>query len=610
MSDETNTILEQLDHEERPLPANPLARAEALADLHFGIKTLRAEQRLALSHILRGDPQILATLPTGAGKTLLYALPALLFNGPVLVVSPLISLMRDQARRMNTANIPCCLFIAEQSEEERKHNYETLRSGQAKLIFVSPERLAMPSFLQRLAALRIPLAVIDEAHCVLSWGPWFRPEYAAIGTLLAAVKPAQIMALTATASRGGRAYIRDVVFNTERPVAEVVFPPLRKNIFLEARRVRSEDEKWEALVSFLREKQEGKSIVYFMLRKQCEEAVQRLRKSGIHAILYHAGMSAEARRQAESYVHATREKVVICATLAYGMGVDVAGVRSIAVYGFPSGIEEFFQMVGRAGRGGESAHAVLLWTGADPKKRMFQFEAAYPGPELLEAISAPLTYALRTQVWGKFLTHAEVTDALKLGEKTSERALTGILTALRVLGILQLPHPRTYYVELALSHNISIEDILLALPPGVTRRSKLLQAISRAAGEGFHQTRGATTLLPTHTLLDSARLTWEQCEEVLRHFAASEKVTWRLLSPEHLQEGVIIAGSMAQFRHGMQRYLKLRRCLSESLAELERLARSTGCRLASAHQFFAAHQKERLPRRCEQCDHCFGPSAP
>jgi ATP-dependent DNA helicase RecQ len=609
MSEETNTILERYEGAESSLGADPLARAEALACLHFGIKTLRAEQRLALSHILKGDPQILATLPTGAGKTLLYALPALLSESLVLVVSPLISLMRDQARRMTTANIPCCLFIAEQSEEERRLNYETLRSGKARLIFVSPERLAMPSFLQRLTTHRISLAVIDEAHCVLSWGPWFRPEYAAIGTLLAALKPAQVMALTATASRAGRAYIRDVVFNTDQPVAEVVFPPLRKNIFLEARRLHSEDEKWTSLVSFLKEKRNGKSIVYFMLRKQCEEAVQRLRKSGIHAILYHAGMSAEARRQAESYVHSTRENVVICATLAYGMGVDVAGVTSIAVYGFPSGIEEFFQMVGRAGRGGESAHAVLLWSGADPKKRMFQFDAAYPGPELLEAISAPLAYALRTQVWGKFLTHDELKAALKLGEKTSERALTGILTALRVLGILQLPHPRAHYVELAFARESSTESTLMALPPGVTRRSKVLQAISRTAGEGFHPTRGATTLLPIHSILDSARLSWEQCEEVLHHFAAAGTLTWRLLSPEQLQEGVIIAGSMTQFRLGMQRYLKLRKCLSDSLAELERLARTTNCRLASAHQFFAAHQKAPRPHRCEQCDLCFDPSA-
>ena len=174
-------------------------KCEKLLFQHFKVPLLRQAQRLVLES-LEHSQGVLATLPTGAGKTLLYALPALAMSGgPVLVICPLISLMRDQVRRMRDANITSVLFTSDQTEEERKQSYSLLFSGKVRLIFASPERLVLPSFSEALGKVGISMAVVDEAHCVVSWGLGFRPEYADLGKFLARLRPPKILALTATA---------------------------------------------------------------------------------------------------------------------------------------------------------------------------------------------------------------------------------------------------------------------------------------------------------------------------------------------------------------------------------------------------------------------------
>ncbi|MBX9837888.1 MAG: RecQ family ATP-dependent DNA helicase, partial [Silvanigrellaceae bacterium] len=357
-------------------------KCEEFAKKNFSLTSLRPAQREVLAQI-HDKKFVLATLPTGAGKTLLYSLPALFFEDkPVLVISPLISLMRDQERRMENANICCAVFTSEQSEEERKQAWKKIKTGEAKIIFASPERFVLPSFLNAISKMNLSMAVVDEAHCVVSWGHNFRPEYSEIGKYLSKLQLPRILALTATAGRNSRLDIIKKVFPENTNVFEYTSNPLGENIVVESNRVFSNAEQWEKLVQILQKTESNKTLVYFQSRLLCEESTRKLKKLKIHSVVYHAGLPKNERKNVEQYVQEATQKIVVCATTAFGMGVDVAGIQLVVVFGFPSNIEEFFQMLGRAGRSGEPSKGVLLWTGADPIRREYQFKSSFPEPSL------------------------------------------------------------------------------------------------------------------------------------------------------------------------------------------------------------------------------------
>lgn len=574
---------------------------EKLAKESFGVPSLRAAQRKVLTEIAT-ERDILATLPTGAGKTLLYTLPALTRDTPVLVICPLISLMRDQVRRMTEAGIPAVLFTSDQSEDERRAAWASFFSPAVRLIFASPERLVLPAFLRALTRRGVSMVVVDEAHCVASWGPSFRPEYARIGSLLQELNPRIILALTATASRASRRLITEQVFPAGRTVKEIVFSPLRENIRVECTRLRTEAEKWETLVALLQQNDFQRAIVYFPRRTLCDQSVKSLRRLKIHAVSYHAGLTREERRSVESYIHRSQQPTVICATQAFGMGVDLSGVTLVAVYGFPGSIEEFFQMIGRAGRGGEPSRGLLLWTGADPRKRDFHFEKSFPDSD---AVTDALTRISRF-----FPGHGnrdlvdEATLATNLQIDRADGRFTGFLAALRILGCLNTPSGHTSLLRVALTRNTVPRSVILSLPAGRTRRSLLWEALERLAEPGWADARGATLVVPMALLCEESRLGWGQCSEILAHHAQRNELTWELkeLNPGHAWH--LIHGSSSSAMAQVKSYLRVRVGFAESLAQLERLARTTGCRLAHAEHFFAARSGAQASTSCLRCDNC------
>lgn len=584
-----------------------VVECEKLAQKHFGIPKLRPLQKQALTKILSSHGGVLATMPTGSGKTLLYALPALLLEGEhILVVCPLISLMRDQVRRLESANIACALFTSDQSDVERSQNLELINCKRARVIFASPERLMLSSFVRMLLRLKIALTVVDEAHCVVTWGPSFRPEYAELKRIIQIINSPRVLAITATASRAGRDTIREKVFPTGMKVSEVIAPPLRDNIVVECLRTRTEQEKWDTLVEHIRLANSKRSIVYFSRRNLCSEAAFSLRKKGIHAVAYHAGLTREERRSVEVYAHESKERVVICATQAFGMGIDLAGVQLVVVFGFPSSVEEFFQMIGRAGRGGEPSKALLLWTGADPKKRHFQFENSFPPVKSLSEYINDLQKIFPIPPSRKVVTQENIASLIRIPKEKLEQRMPGIVTGLRMLGCLDMPIQNEHYLMLKIAQKCSAQDILLKLPNGPTRRGKLLTRICEINGQEWRTKPGAEACHPISPLADSAHLSWPQCEEVLAHFTQQGLIEWQIIPPQQIEGKWIIKGSQEQALASMPTYEHIRDNFMESLTELERLATQTQCRLKNIHSFFG-DGKSRGPRKCGQCDLCLRP---
>jgi ATP-dependent DNA helicase RecQ len=315
-------------------------------------------------------------MPTGAGKSLCYQLPATLLDGVTVVVSPLIALMQDQVDGLRARGISATFINSTLSESERQTRQQKLRAGEYKLVYVAPERFRSEAFVSALTEARVALYAIDEAHCISQWGHDFRPDYALLGQVRKRLRPPRTVALTATATPEVREDIARVLLMKDPNVFVAGFD--RPNLFLEVLNVTGEDDKRRASVELSKE---GSGIIYCSTRKQAESLHQGLTTKNVDAVLYHAGMTDDARREAQEAFMA-REDAVAVATNAFGMGIDKPGIRFVAHAGIPRAVEAYYQEIGRAGRDGQPAHAVLLFNHGDVFTQERLIQSNHP-PETL-----------------------------------------------------------------------------------------------------------------------------------------------------------------------------------------------------------------------------------
>lgn len=346
----------------------------------FALTEFRPGQREVIEAILGGRHTV-AIMPTGAGKSLCYQLPAALLDGVALVISPLISLMKDQVDSLCRRGIPATEVTSAVSEGERNRRLQDAVRGEIKLLYIAPERFRNQRFWETLSSLKISLVAIDEAHCVSQWGHDFRPDYLRLGEWLQTLQVPRLVALTATATPE---VCRDIqkLLGMEKP--EVFVRGFdRPNLTFRVQQT-PQAEKANKIVEALRDCTEGAGIVYVGTRKNAENLAEILNEKKISAAAYHAGLKDEERERVQDLFMASKVKVLV-ATNAFGMGVDKRDVRVVVHADIPRSLEAYYQEAGRAGRDGKPAVCTLLFNHQDVRVQEFLIDGMAPPPEVLRA---------------------------------------------------------------------------------------------------------------------------------------------------------------------------------------------------------------------------------
>lgn len=332
---------------------------ESVLQRVFGYSAFRGGQEALIDAQLQGRDAF-GIMPTGGGKSLCYQIPALLLEGVTLVISPLISLMRDQVMALKNAGVAAAYINSSLTPAQIRLVYRNIQSGMYKIIYVAPERLLTDGFLEAIQARKVSLVTVDEAHCISQWGQDFRPSYLKIVDFLNILTPRPVVsAFTATATETVRQDIAQIL--QLRDPLRVVTGFDRPNLRFEVQRPK---QKLPALIDLVQQRRDKAGIVYCATRKAVEEVCENLQLNGIAATRYHAGLPDEERRDnQEDFLY--DRKTVMVATNAFGMGIDKSNVSYVIHYNMPQSLESYYQEAGRAGRDGAEAECILLYAPGD-----------------------------------------------------------------------------------------------------------------------------------------------------------------------------------------------------------------------------------------------------
>lgn len=382
----------------------------------FGFSGFRENQEAVCRAVTAGRDALLV-MPTGAGKSLCYQVPAIARRGTGLVISPLIALMDDQAAKLAARGLRVARIHSGLSREAAREACRAYLEGSLQFLFIAPERLRVPGFPEMLARRKPALIAVDEAHCISGWGHDFRPDYRALGGVLPMLRPAPILALTATATP---AVQQDIVAQLGLIEPELFVHGFRRdNLAVEVVEM-SKPCRNEFIRQFLREPSRRPAIVYAPSRKAAEELAQQL-GSDFSAAAYHAGLESAVRESVQKAFLSGKLEIVV-ATIAFGMGIDKANIRSVIHAALPGSVEAFYQEIGRAGRDGQPARAVLLHSFADRKMHESFLDRDYPPIDDLERVIRILRPEFQP---ASLLSERLETDADSLGRRLDKLAAQG-----------------------------------------------------------------------------------------------------------------------------------------------------------------------------------------
>ncbi len=346
-----------------------MQKKDVLKDI-FGLSSFREGQEAFIDHILEGK-DVLGIMPTGGGKSLCYQLPSMILSGTTIVVSPLISLMKDQVAGLTQSGISAAYINSSLSYQEYNSILEGARRQQYKMIYVAPERLLNEQFIAAVGEINITMVTIDEAHCVSQWGHNFRPSYLKIPEFIQHLERRPVVsAFTATATK----QVKDDIIEKlglQSPYSSVTEFD-RKNLYFH---VEQPKDKLKATINYVTRNLDKSGVIYCSTRKNVEQVNERLQKEGIRSTRYHAGLDEGERHKNQDDFIYDRCSVIV-ATNAFGMGIDKSNVAYVIHYNMPKNIESYYQEAGRAGRDGEPAECLLFYSGQDVRTNQFIIEKA------------------------------------------------------------------------------------------------------------------------------------------------------------------------------------------------------------------------------------------
>ena len=351
---------------------------------YFGYESFREGQQELITNILERH-DVLGIMPTGAGKSICYQVPAVMLEGITLVISPLISLMKDQVGTLNEAGIRAAYLNSSLSYAQYRKALSLARGYTYKIIYVAPERLMSDEFLSFAKEMKISMVCVDEAHCVSQWGQDLRPHYLQIREVLKEMPPRpSVSAFTATATTQVKEDILQLLDMKDPYTITTGFD--RKNLYFA---VEKPKDKYQALLHYVKQHTEDAGIVYCLSRKTVEEVCDRLCADGFAATRYHAGLSdAERMNNQDDFIY--DRKTIMVATNAFGMGIDKSNVRFVVHFNMPKNMESYYQEAGRAGRDGEQADCILLYSGKDVRLNQFLIEQGSGHEDMEEAVRMEL----------------------------------------------------------------------------------------------------------------------------------------------------------------------------------------------------------------------------
>ena len=335
-----------------------IREAREALKLYFGYEQFRPMQEQIIESVLQGR-DVVVLMPTGGGKSVCYQVPAVVMPGLCVVVSPLIALMKDQVEALLANGIPAAYINSSQTAEQQYQIENECLEGKLKLLYVSPEKLLSPGFFSFLKRIKISLFAVDEAHCISAWGHDFRPEYTQLKVLKQQFPAVPVIALTATADKLTQKDIQEQLYLQNPRVYVASFDRPNINLMVKPGR-----DRFNKITEFLDRHHNQPGIIYCLSRKGVESLAAKLKANGYSATYYHAGMSANQRAKAqEDFLRDNMQ--IVCATIAFGMGIDKSNVRWVIHYNLPKNIEGYYQEIGRAGRDGAKSDALLFYSFAD-----------------------------------------------------------------------------------------------------------------------------------------------------------------------------------------------------------------------------------------------------